>query len=482
MEAEVSFSRTMMIMYEDESVDIRYGNGTQLQLSPCGSEFMLVKGSVASGHAHQIPTRVRQRTRFTISAYKEFILSALAFRNKYASQPYLPKELFIHCRKQPLQSINMEVEWPSLSSCEAEIGPENETIIKSEDKRNVLTLSPSGEEFFVDYECRFSQIVHQQPQHLKIGIECSQNKQQSPIDDIQNAKKLSLQTITNEAKPEEKYQSITVVQHFSCHTVAPPWCYPLSLARHHWTARASIPSDCQKEKTRNSKTDQMPNTTDLGIEARRFRLPQALPLICPSPHLHRFISWKYPDPITPKQPSQNFLNDLVKVMWCQGVTYRILEKDVPLIEVSPGDGSVIRSNGVLNMYFTHYKPEYQLGQTNVKEVTYHVNGLPPDIPGQLYSISSIVSWASSLLGRYQEAKNMRIMATPSCLIQHNVFQPTMINGNLTNPSSFSLHNNDKTIKSRENATVMESRISEVRQRTSKEIQDIDMFLTAARNT
>ncbi|XP_019716717.1 uncharacterized protein C5orf34 homolog isoform X2 [Hippocampus comes] len=539
MEAGASLM-SMMVMYADESVDIRYENGAQLLLSPCGSEFMLARGSVPAEHPLQTPVRVRQRTRFTTSAYKELIITALAFRNKYASRPYLPEELTTPIHKQPLLSINLEVQWPAWSSCDAEFLPGGETIIKSEDKLTLLTLSPSGEEFFVEYACMLSQPLHQQAQNFNRDPERIPDNQQqygrslthlkvkflqTSSDDIQEFHQKEGKTsccpqmVTHEAKPEAKYQSVALLQHHSCHAVAPHWCYPLSLALRHWRARVSNPGGDGEGRSRHSKADQTLNTSDLSNEERAFLLPQALPLNCSSPHFH---SWKFQDPDPKNQLDQDSPTEMVKVMWHQGVTYRILDQDVPVIEVSPGDGSVIRSHGVLSMYFIHYKPECQSVQTKVKEITYHMNGLPPDMPGQLYSVCSVLSCASRLLTRYNEVKKLRIPATPSCLLQLNVlFKPPMVDGILSNPSPLGQHeNNSETVESWSDLvaaelakiqrciltledgnkergekgcapnglteiaheTMSEGCVAEALQKTSKAIQDIDAFITAAKQT
>ncbi|XP_042277528.1 uncharacterized protein C5orf34 homolog [Thunnus maccoyii] len=526
---------SLMVMYEDESVNVRYGNGVELQLSPCGCDFMLVKGRDPCGHPLQPTERLRQRTRFTISTYKELMKAALAFRNKYASRPYLPEELIPSVHKKPFFSINSEVHWPDWSSCDAELGQGGETVVRSEEGRAALMLSPSGEEFSVEFTCSLSQTHNQQRsvQHL------NRDPDDSPVSQLQQhvssltfqgndetkegnrrnqpirSRSCSSGIITHSAaqpKPEEIYQSTTVVQHHSCCAIPPTWRYPLSLARHHWTARLSQPpEDVEVEGNRLfSQADRRVDTLTIG--ERRSGLPQALPLTCPSPHWHR---WKVKDPLATKEQSdQDFPTELVKVMWCQGVTYRILNGAVSVIEVSPGDGSVIRSNGVLNTYFTHHKPELQSGR--VKEVTYHLNSLPPDVPGQVYSICSIVNRASRILTCYNQARqSLKLPATPSCLQEdRNLSKPAILEVNLTNAApvetvesrsdlvaaelekikrfNFLLENSyllrsekrcaeleDSSAEGVTHEPVNESCIAEALQRTSKAIQDIDALISAA---
>ncbi|XP_028269643.1 uncharacterized protein C5orf34 homolog [Parambassis ranga] len=385
---------TLMIMYEDESVDIRYKSGAQLQLSPCGCEFMLLKGRNSIGHPLEPTERVRQRTRFTVSTYKEMVQAALAFRNKYATRPYLPEDLVSGDHKKPFVSDDSGVVWPEWSSSEAELGPGGEIIIRSEDSQAVLALSPSGEEFSVEFTCSLSQMQHQH------------HSMQSSSRGPEGSPTVSLSSSPLQLQPEQIYQSTTVVHHLSCCALAPMWSYPLSLARHYWMTHFS--KDVRDGETSKS------SLSDSSIEDRRSQLPQALPLTCQLPHWHR---WKIEDPLT-KERHTEIPTELVKIVWCQGITYRIQRGAVSLVEISPGDGSVIRSNGGLNSYFVHYKPELQSKQ--VKEVIYHLNSLPPDVLGQVYSVCSVVSRASRILACYSQAKQLlKFPGAPSCLQEEN---------------------------------------------------------------
>uniref|UniRef100_H2MC98 Uncharacterized protein n=1 Tax=Oryzias latipes TaxID=8090 RepID=H2MC98_ORYLA len=339
----------LIIMYEDESVDVRYRDGTRLQLSSCGSEFLLEKPADPRGHPPQPTERVRQRTRFTVSAYKELVVAALEFRNNYASRPYLPEELISADKKK----VIICVQWPERSSFQAEDRPGGEIGIKSEEDRAALILSPSGETFSVEFTCSLSRDESQRP-----GLQC--------LDGTDSQTQCDYCVLSS--KPIQMFQSATVVQHHSCSAFSPTWAYPLSLVRHHWMSHFS--EDVEASDSSIS-TGTNRETSDMPCEERISQLPQALSLTCPLPHWHRF----------------DIPTDLVKIVWCQGIIYRILSGTG--IEICPGDGSVIRSTGISNSYFTHHKFDLQS-----KQLTYHLNSLPPDVHGQMYSVCSVVNRAN----------------------------------------------------------------------------------------
>ncbi|XP_036382777.1 uncharacterized protein C5orf34 homolog [Megalops cyprinoides] len=415
---------TLMVMYEDESVEVRYGDGSCLQLSACGSEFVLEKSLPSSAHPLQLNEKVRQRTRFATSIYK-LMIQALEFRNRYATRPYLPEELIpAHCRMYLPADIS-EVEWPSLNSCGLEFGSKGEAIITSVDGNASLLLSPSREEFTVEFICRASQnealrAVNGEPETKPISPHV--NHQDVPSERPAKIRQTVAESATvsevegngqrcagpknttcvgsTKVEPKEAHLCTRVVQHHSRSCPPPVWQHPLSLALSRWSSQELEPDWDNMEEGAGVAGRACPSGPWLP-KGQRCRLPEALPVRCPSPHQH---SWNFRDVLQRSEEDleQGLRTELVKVMWCQGVVYRLINGAVTIIEISPGDGSVIRSNGAVANYFTHHLAGLAPGQG--EEGTYFVNSLPPDIPGQVYSVSTVVSRASRILKCYHQAR------------------------------------------------------------------------------
>lgn len=94
---------------------------------------------------------------------------------------------------QPFYSIHLDVKWPESSSCGVEPGPGGEIIIRSEEGRAALMLSPSGEEFSVEFICNLSQC--QNKLHSVKGFGCKpegssggQRHESKPISEAANDK------------------------------------------------------------------------------------------------------------------------------------------------------------------------------------------------------------------------------------------------------------------------------------------------------
>nr|XP_035923095.1 uncharacterized protein C5orf34 homolog isoform X2 [Halichoerus grypus] len=412
-----------MVLYEDDSVQVQYVDGSRLQLSPCGSEFLFEKAPPVSAHPLEQPERIRQRTHFVISTYREQLQRALDFRNSFAVCPFLSESIIPSERKERIFIDFSEVRWPSPDTADGVVCTQRGSVkIASLDGHAYLCLPRSQHEFIVHFLCK----VSQKPD---LSIVLSEKKNQARKDKlVEKAGKictygsLSRQRLKNKendlycqlTKSKEPLEKKSCVDGAEGREEPPPpgtrhtcvyawvkqrwpvascpeeWKYPLSLALHFRNKISSMSrsdADITRSRTLTSEISE-----ERGKEVSA--LPRALLLSCPVPHLHR---WNFCDSLSQRQFDVEYsYAELVKVVWYKGVTYRLNHKNVNSIEIYPGDGSVFKSEGAyFGKYFTYYS--IQEGSEEREEKTYSVNNLPPDRPGSLFSVCSLLKQATRIL-------------------------------------------------------------------------------------
>ncbi|XP_072527967.1 uncharacterized protein C5orf34 homolog [Salminus brasiliensis] len=377
-----------MVMYGDESVDVSFTDGSRLQLSPCGSEYVLEKPPPP--HPLQERRRARHRTRFTLSQHRALLVDALSFRNSYATQPYLPQELIPDDQAEERPPEGSEVEWPSEGSCGLTCDSDGGVAVSSVDGRARLVLSSCGQGFVVEFTCRSSW----NEEHSQ-GPRAEPDESPRPENRDHVAKLAGRRTHTR------------VVQHHSRLHHPPTWTYPLSLALSQWEARRAQCSGAIGQECGAGNEGRLGHAHRPPSQgAMKSCLPLPVPLTCPGPHQHRWRCGSGASDWTELNASV----ELVRVVWCHDVVYRVIGGAVPVVEVSPADGSLIRSNGVLADYFTHYRP----WPSATVESVYYLDGLPPDLPGQTYSVRNVVTRASRILQCYKQASSSRTPIMPQC--------------------------------------------------------------------
>ncbi|XP_037386035.1 uncharacterized protein C5orf34 homolog [Talpa occidentalis] len=419
-----------MILYEDDSVQVQYIDGSRLQISPCGSEFLFEKAPPVSAHPLEQPERIRQRTHFVISTYREHLQRALDFRNSSATYPFLSESITPSERKKRIFIDISDVMWPSPDADEGMISMEGGTVtVSSLDGHAYLCLPKSQHEFTVHFLCKVSQkpdssnilskknnqakkdkLVEKAGKIYKCGHlsgQKTENKENELYGQIVNSKE-RFENCVNGTKGREELPSprmkptcvyTWVKQHWSVASCPEQWKYPLSLAlRFH--RKISNMSRIDADNTQGRIL-----TSDVSEEREKAIsvLPRALLLSCPAPHLHR---WDFCDSLSQRQSDKEEYSypELVKVVWYKGVTYRLTHKNVNSIEILPGDGSIFKSEGTyLGNYFTYCST--QGGSEEKQEKTYSVNNLPPDRPGSLFSVCSLIKQATKIL---QHCAKMRL--------------------------------------------------------------------------
>ncbi|EFB28026.1 hypothetical protein PANDA_010667, partial [Ailuropoda melanoleuca] len=412
-----------MVLYEDDSVQVQYVDGSRLQLSPCGSEFLFEKAPPVSAHPLEQPERLRQRTHFVISTYREQLQRALDFRNSFAACPFLSESIIPSERKKRIFVDFSEARWPRPDTDDGVICMQSGSVkIASLDGHAYLCLPRSQHEFTVHFLCK----VSQKPDSSIVLSEKKNQARKAKL--VEKAGKictygsLSRQRLKN--KENELYCQITksndslekksyvdgaegkeelplpgtghtcaytwVKQRWPVASCPEEWKYPLSLARHFHNKISSV------SRTDADTTQSRTLTSEISEERGKevSVLPRALLLSCPVPHLHR---WNFCDSLSQGQLDEEYsYPELVKAVWYKGVTYRLNHKNVNSIEIYPGDGSVFKSEGAnLGRYFTYYS--IQEGSEEREEKTYSVNNLPPDRPGSLFSVCSLIRQATRIL-------------------------------------------------------------------------------------
>uniref|UniRef100_A0A5F8GDE8 Chromosome 5 open reading frame 34 n=1 Tax=Monodelphis domestica TaxID=13616 RepID=A0A5F8GDE8_MONDO len=414
METEVR-----MVLYEDDSVEVHYIDGSKLQLSPCGSEYLFEKAPPISAHPLQQPERIRQRTQFVISNYREQLLRALDFRNCFSSRPFLPESIIPSERKQSVFTDISEVRWPSPDTHNAVICLGDGMVkISSLDGYASLCLPKEQHEFTIRFLCKISQRSHSLSEKKsnnlkKVDKHCGKaskncmfrassdgpslkNKENDSYCHFTKSKEvLGANNFINGSEGKElaplyhkKYTFvyIWVKQCWSVDSCPEEWKYPLSLA---FNFLHKLNNTLKADQTASQITVLASCISKEGDKVSV--LPRALPLSCHNPHLHR---WNFSD--SSLQEQEYIYPELIKVVWYKGTVFRLTHETVNSIEIFPGDGSILKSEGTFwGNYFT--LSSVHKGSEQKEEKMYSIQNLPPDRPGSPYSVCSLIIQASRIL-------------------------------------------------------------------------------------
>nr|XP_006139574.1 uncharacterized protein C5orf34 homolog isoform X2 [Pelodiscus sinensis]XP_025035475.1 uncharacterized protein C5orf34 homolog isoform X2 [Pelodiscus sinensis]XP_025035476.1 uncharacterized protein C5orf34 homolog isoform X2 [Pelodiscus sinensis] len=356
----------------------------------------------------------------------EQLLRALEFRNQFCTCLYLPSSIIPPERKNILLSDISEVSWPSPNATDAIICMDNGSVkISSLDGHAYLCMSELQQEFTVEFLCKVSHksaasspfseknsnhqcgkssqnfvsemfVKQMRMENKKEERCCTKNKYgelDKTKDYLSQIKGQDEAPLSLTCCPSEY---VWVRQRWSVSSYPEEWQYPLSLALmfyqlHTYNAcKTGVENKCTRKITAGS---------DILKESEKSKtvshLRGALPLSCSAPHLHR---WSFCNSLLQREQDSEYNSHplLIKIVWCQGIIYRLSHDIANFIEIYPGDESVFKSEGAfLGNYFTHHSICKETRQR--EEKMYSANSLPPDIPESPYSVCSIITQAIRIL-------------------------------------------------------------------------------------
>ncbi|KAK3092815.1 hypothetical protein FSP39_007490 [Pinctada imbricata] len=199
-----------------------------------------------------------------------------------------------------------------------------------------------------------------------------------------------------------------MTKHFSCDECPLPWSHAVNLARAVMANREQLEEKALKEPftMKKSQFDTIKLSEKVRQSLSLSTLPVPLPLTCPAQYLHRQLSkYVYDQDKDPMENIATFKQGKLKVLMVEGIIFRILRlNSTKSVEIYPGDGSVILSQGAKGLYYRHIVPS---PDGSIEEKTYSIKSLPPKTPGSSYSVEKLVRRANRILNQaVQEDKTL----------------------------------------------------------------------------
>lgn len=149
-----------MVLYTNDAVEVRYSDGSRLHVLPCGTAFSF-HWPQDGAHPANGMEMIQQRCRFVTSTYRDLVLSAVDFRNRFAERPYVCEELMEKDQAVSLYARIDEIAWPKEVTLDnLELLDDGSVCVTSEDQFGSLILSAHRRDFTV---CYLSQLSTEKP-------------------------------------------------------------------------------------------------------------------------------------------------------------------------------------------------------------------------------------------------------------------------------------------------------------------------------
>ncbi|XP_013421186.1 uncharacterized protein C5orf34 homolog [Lingula anatina] len=464
----MSAAATQFVLYSNDAVEVMYTDGCKLQMSPCGSAFVHDQPPGHGQHTLHGIRRIQQRCIYVTSEFREKVLAALEFRNRFAERPYLCRELIARENILSLHADIVEVSWSStIESIQWTLLDSGSVKVIADEEFSHLVLSSHGQDFTVHFLAKLSQ---KRPRQLTESLEMSRsllqdgykadnkdghqgnNRAPSRVEYMTASPELNKRSISVMDEPDgndtlahgeagkSKWDYVWMSQHFSLKNYPECWRQPLKLAEQIWHRSLKKDDDSREGAHSSGESDGdihndnctcqlMKDSADADITQKgckfgkkslgsgekvnykanmcscrsqnrswlesqyvyklKSSLPHSLPSNCSALHLHK---WKAADAPLVNLDLGAFWSK-VKVACIGGVVYRCLYSPSPCIEIYPGDGSLLRSQGAAGVFFTQYI--YKEGK--VEERVHSVKTPPPDTAFARYSVRRLIRAGAQLL-------------------------------------------------------------------------------------